>query len=1022
MCVGTKEWLEKETSLHIGLTDAEVEAALKLHGKNEVVTREDPEWIKIASRYFGLIPIMMLVVSLLSACVVTRCDIGGVVNTGTSCQCTESRDWISFGLLLFELNLIVWVDYLGEASSGNAIKALKKMAQATSHVKRNGEWVNIPKCDLVPGDIVGLVIGATIPADGILRGDGPAEKFAPMKIDASSLTGEPLPETKRVGDSAMAGTTVLSGELEMQVTRTGEKSTLGETMKLVSDVGEKGGKLKTMLRMVANSVTLVASIFCIAIFLVIVIRDETPAPQAIKLSFVILVAVLPVAMPVVVTTGLSVGAFEMSQDKAIVQRLSAIEEMAGMDILCSDKTGTLTYGRMSIKKNDCVAFGNNTLETLLLMSLLSSRRENTDAIDTAVCNAFGDPDAAQNEGDVASPKAIKAELEGYEELMFDPFSPLTKRVTATVLVKATGATMLVAKGAPEIMNFLPGIDSDTERRASEIVDAKSAMGMKTLGVCTSLDDGETWSMTGYLAIADDPRHDSAFTIKNAQQLGVAVKMITGDQRKIAVEICRQLDLGKHVFGPDVWLPNSDVVEQAGGVGKLALMANGFASVKPKQKHRVVTALQEEGHVVGMTGDGVNDAPALKVANVGIAVQGATDAARGAADLVLTEPGLSTIVKAITRSRMIFRRLEAYIVYRLASSLTILGFFVLSICAVKFDFPTWTLILLSIINDFTVMATSKDNVRTSAYPLYWDLKKLCWKAFIIGGVCVLQSFLMLYFVREASITNHYGIGWVHSIGLGGMEECRIVAVIYLTLAISIQLNIFASRNSCFFWQTSIEDDAAPAPAMLLMCLVFGACILSTFIAVYWDPNTSLGGGNPMKGCGWTAAGAVWVWCLVWFLIMECLKVFTNNVYEASADGTVGDLFMSPMTRNFFKALVRRGSGKSASRTEHPLTTLSSHLIGRQDDSDIMEESVRGRELAMNSQLVEALQIANYDTPTVLSRMKTLADDAKTTDMVKVINAMRQHIMHLEGRLKELDGMRITQRNSSYLTLADSEKRM
>jgi len=996
--------------LHSGLTDAEVEAALKLHGKNEVTTKEDPEWIKIVSRYFGLIPIMMLVVSLLSACVVTRCDIGSVVNTGTSCQCTESRDWISFALLLFELNLIVWVDYLGEASSGNAIKALKKMAQATSHVKRNGEWVNIPKCDLVPGDIVGLVIGATIPADGVLRGDGPAEKFAPMKIDASSLTGEPLPETKRVGDSAMAGTTVLSGELEMQVTRTGEKSTLGETMKLISDVGEKGGKLKAMLRMVANSVTLVATIFCIVIFLVTVVRDESPVPQAIKLSFVILVAVLPVAMPVVVTTGLSVGAFELSQDKAIVQRLSAIEEMAGMNILCSDKTGTLTYGRMSVKKNDCVAFGDNTLQTLLLMSLLSSRRENTDAIDTAVCNAFGDPDAAQNEGDVASPKVIRAALEGYEELMFEPFSPLTKRVTATILVKASGLVMLVAKGAPEIMNFLPGIDHESERRASEIVDEKSAMGMKTLGVCTSLDNGESWRMTGYLAIADDPRHDSAFTIKSAQELGVAVKMITGDQRKIAVEICRQLDLGKHVFGPDVWLPSSDAVEQAGGIGKLAMMANGFASVKPKQKHRVVTALQDEGHVVGMTGDGVNDAPALKVANVGIAVQGATDAARGAADLVLTEPGLSTIVKAIIRSRMIFRRLEAYIVYRLASSLTILGFFVLSICALKFDFPTWTLILLSIINDFTVMATSKDNVRTSAYPLYWDLKKLCWKASIIGGVCVLQTFLMLYFVREASLSTHYGIGWVHSIGLGGMEDCRIVAIIYLTLAISIQLNIFSARNSRFFWQTSIEDDAAPAPAMLLTCLVFGACILSTFIAVYWDPSTSLGGGNPMRGCGWIAAAAVWVWCIIWFLIIECVKVFANNVYDASTDGSVGDLFMSPMTRNFFRKLITRKSTKSAADKEHPLTTLSKHLIGTQEDLDIMDESVRGRQNTMTSQLAEVLQITNDDTPMVLSQMKTLQADAKTVDMVKVINAMRQHIIKLETRLTELDGMRVTERKS------------
>jgi H+-transporting ATPase len=384
--------------------------------------------------------------------------------------------------------------------------------------------------------------------------------------------------------------------------------------------------------------------------------------------------------------------------------------------------------------------------------------------------------------------------------MFDPFSPLTKKVTATVRVKASGETWLVAKGAPEIMNALPGIDADVEAKASEVVEEKSAIGFKTLGVCrTKLvgdapDGTEEWEMVGYLCIEDPARHDSAHTIVEAQSRGVEVKMITGDQKLIAKKVANDLQLGKVIFGPEIWLPNNNAVEHAGGVGKLAEMANGFASVKPKHKHMIVSELQALGHTVGMTGDGVNDAPALKVANVGIAVADATDAARGAADIVLTKEGLSTIVTAINRSRMIFRRLESYIIYRLASSCFILGFFFVSITALKFDFPTWTLILLSIINDLTVMATSKDNVRTSAYPLYWDIPRISMLACVIGFVCILQSFLLLFFLQQGSYSSSSSqIEWLSVFGLHDLETCEIVAVMYVLCSIVLPFFLFVDLS-------------------------------------------------------------------------------------------------------------------------------------------------------------------------------------------------------------------------------------
>merc|ERR1711871_1690257 len=473
----------------------------------------------------------------------------------------------------------------------------------------------------------------------------------------------------------------------------------------------------------------------------------------------------------------------------------------------------------------------------------SPRRVNTDAIDTAVINAFPDPEISGSTA--ACDRIIHSVLQNYREDFFEPFSPLTKKVTATVYDKRYGSTFLVAKGAPEIMNALPGISPETEKKANEVVELASLKAYKSLGVCVSYDNGTSWQMIGYIAIFDPPRYDSKETIENAHARGVAVKMITGDQKKIAIEISKQLGMGGAIFGPDIWSPTSEIVDQAGGVSNLAELADGFASVKPTHKYRVVTALQGKGHVVGMTGDGVNDAPALKVANVGIAVAGATDAARGASDIILTEEGLSTIVTAINRSRMIFRRLESYIIYRLASSTFFILFFTLCICVLNFDFPTWVLILVSLVNDFTAMATSKDNVRTSQYPLYWDFKKIGIVALTIGLYSVINVFLMIYFIRHGE-EKYPGL---HYIGLGNLTDCEIVAVAYLNMVCSIQLNIFSARSQKFFWQTSPEDDGAPMPSVVLCVPVFAAILGSVFIAVYWDPSWKLGGGNPMAGCGW-----------------------------------------------------------------------------------------------------------------------------------------------------------------------------
>ncbi|KAJ8601386.1 hypothetical protein CTAYLR_004989 [Chrysophaeum taylorii] len=972
-----EEWIVPSTSLEMGLTSSNASRLLIEYGRNEVVAPETPEWRKIAKRYVALVPLIMMLAAALSIAVVGRCNQEDKRVEG-SCECKSSRDWASFFLLVFEVNLIVIVDYIGEANSGNAIKELKRMAAPVANVKRDGEWTKCPVAELVPGDVVGLVIGAAVPADGVLVGEG-----EPLKLDVAALTGEPLPETKRVGDRVLGGSLVLSGELEMVVCLTGDKSTMGQAMALIAGVTEQGGNLKRLLSRLAHGIALGASVVCVILFFVRLQRDNRSFADSFKFAVVILVAVLPVAMPVVITTGLAVGALELSRHKAIVQRLSAIEELAGMDILCSDKTGTLTLGKMSIDEKSCVVFDNQIVKTtheLMVYALLASRLENTDAIDTAINNYFGTGDD----------KSKIAAIAQFTVNRFIPFNPNDK-MTQAFVKGVDDKNFVVVKGAPPVINAMPSISSDVRSKAIEVMDDCAARGLKTLAVAYSTDE-QHWTMLGYLALIDPPRHDTKATIVEAQRRGVEVKMITGDQRKIGIEVARRLHMGTNIFGPEIWAQGSvanSAIDRAGGLANLALSANGFAGVHPEHKYKVVEALQSARHTVGMTGDGVNDAPALAIANVGIAVADATDAARGAADIVLTQEGLSTIVIAINKSRIIFRRLESYIIYRLASSTLILGFFTLMVTATNFEFPTWVLILLSIVNDFTVilpesqlfdlwlfivMATSKDNMRTSTKPLHWDVPKLCLIAATIGGVGVVQSFLFLHLMK-----SHNRVFFWHQ---ESIEDCRIVAAIYLDLAITIQLNIFSARTRRFIFDFREERDAAPPPSKILIAPVLGAIIGSTFLAVYWPATVRLGSGAALRGLTWYTAGLVWLWAVVWYAIVEVAKVSMYRLngkrgYESLFYGSLLDDELSPRNVDDDDNAVRRRMQRNLSAYRcNPSAYGGLRAVADEENNLIMLSEILPPPSALDSEV-----------------------------LVQYIAKMREHILSLESRLARLDGKEI-----------------
>eukprot|EP00921_Rhytidocystis_pertsovi_P025984 GHVQ01041952.1.p1 GENE.GHVQ01041952.1~~GHVQ01041952.1.p1 ORF type:complete len:815 (+),score=69.08 GHVQ01041952.1:163-2607(+) len=717
----------------VGLTTKSVEERRRQYGYNEVIPKEFPEWKKILGRFLGIVPVIMLVTAVLSAAVPSR---------------DGSRDWLSFGMLIFELLLVVFVDYLSDRNAGNAIKAVKDLSAPTCSCKRDKKWCTVNVRELVPGDVVALKGGVVIPADGVLVGKG-----EPILVDESSLTGEAMAVTKHVGDELMGGAVIQSGELDMEVTSIGPDTFFGKTLALLGTV-QSQGHLKKVLQWVAKLMAAVGAIGCGVLFFIKVFRDGDQFAIALKFAFVLLTAVVPIAMPVVTTTVLSVGALELSKESAVVTRLSAIEEMAGIEVLCSDKTGTLTLNKLTLERKNVVPGPTFTEDDVMLMAALSSKHENQEPIDKAITDALGD---------------IR-KTEGYEVTRFIPFNPVDKKTIATVTFP-DGQTRTISKGAPHIVrNMVAESHPDMVDWMDDIITGHAERGLRTLGVAISDEDQSgphSWALVGMIALFDPPRDDTARTIERALDYGVDVKMITGDQRAIAIETARMLGMGTHIVGSEVWHSESHLVEQAGGLGQFILGVNGFAAVYPEHKFRIVEALQNLGQLVGMTGDGVNDAPALKKANVGIAVAGATDAAKGAADIILLKPGLSTIINALFISRTIFIRLRNYITYRMASSTLILLFYFFSVIITGVNMPTWTLVLLSIINDFTIMSTSKDQVIPSDKPEKWDMIKISCISGTIGLVCVVECVMFLLLARPA-----YNTGFWEAFGVASLTVVRI----------------------------------------------------------------------------------------------------------------------------------------------------------------------------------------------------------------------------------------------------------
>ena len=624
-----------------------------------------------------------------------------------------------------------------------------------------------------------------------------------------------------------------------------------------------------MIVLVCLSLTMCTIVF------VYLLYQRTEVDTALSFTVVLLVASIPLAIEIVTTTTLALGSKELSKHGAIVARLSAIEDMAGMAILCSDKTGTLTLNQMQLQEQTPIyTLGEDQYSLLRYAAMAAKWQEPArDALDKLTLTAV----------DMES-------LDSIEQIAYMPFDPIVKRTEGTVRDKKTGKEFKTSKGAPHVIAKLVG-----DAAVTELVDAdvhKLGMrGVRSLAVAKTDDTGK-WQFLGMLTFLDPPRPDTKKTIEDARAFGVQVKMITGDHLLIAKETARVLDMGDNIRS-STGLPLLDPVTKlkpknlGRDYGDMCLSADGFAQVFPEHKYLIVECLRELGYKIGMTGDGVNDAPALKRADVGIAVSGSTDAARAAADIILTEEGLSTIIDGILISRCIFVRIRNFITYRISATLQLLIFFFIAVFAFKptdyqplenpdfvawpsfFHMPVIMLMLITLLNDGTLIAIGYDQVIPQKSPEVWNLRVLFFLGAVLGGVACFSSLLMLW----ALLSSWRPGSFFEVIGLGGLSYGQITTSIYLKVSISDFLTLFSARTGDdWFWSS--------CPAPILFSAACFALTSSTIIALVW-PSSTIDGVYTLglaRRKPHLLAFYVWLYCIIWWFIQDASKILAFKLMK------------------------------------------------------------------------------------------------------------------------------------------------
>jgi H+-transporting ATPase len=779
-----------------GLSQAEAEDRLAKYGPNELEEEKTNLLLKFLTYFWGPIPWMIEAAVILSA---------------------AARHWPDFGIILVLLIANALVGFWEEHEAGNAIAALKAKLAVKARVKRDGKWMNPSARDLVPGDVIRLRLGDIVPADArLLEGD-------PVEVDQSALTGESLPASRKSGEAVFSGSIIRQGEIGAMVYGTGANTYFGKTAQLVQEAHTTSHFQKAVLK-IGNYLIILAIALVVVIIVLALFRGDKIL-TTLQFALVLTVAAIPVAMPTVLSVTMAVGARLLAKKEAIVSRLVAIEELAGVDVLCADKTGTLTQNKLTL--GEPFSVNGITADQVILNGALASRADNNDTIDLAVLAGLREKDA----------------LKDYNIVHFQPFDPVHKRTEATVRSK-DGMTFRVSKGAPQVILELSDNTVKVKPSVDKAVNEFAARGFRSLGVARAGEDGK-WQFLGVLPLFDPPREDAAETIKTALAMGVKIKMVTGDAIAIAQETAKKLDMGSNIL--DALSLGDSKQKETKEVTDSIEEADGFAQVFPEHKFHIVDVLQKLGHIVGMTGDGVNDAPALKKADCGIAVSDATDAARAAAAIVLLTPGLSVIIDAIKESRRIFQRMNSYAIYRIAETLRVLFFMTLAILIFNFyPLTAVMIVMLALLNDGAILSIAYDNVHYKPQPEAWNMKMVLGISTVLGFIGVISAFGLFYLAERV----------FH------MDRAHIQTLMYLKLSVAGHLTIFLTRTRGPFW--SIR------PARILWIAVLGTQSLATLIAVY---------GFFMTPLGWGWALFVWGYALIWFLVNDRLKLLTYKILDS-----------------------------------------------------------------------------------------------------------------------------------------------
>ena len=799
------------TSPQTGLTKDEAEQRLAQYGPNEIAEKRVNPLLKFLSYFWGPIPWMIEAAAVLSAVV---------------------HHWSDFVIIMVLLLANAVVGFWEEYQADNAIAALKARLAPHARVKRDGAWSDLAARLLVPGDIVRLRLGDIVPADARALGPDPVE------VDQAALTGESLPVSKGTGEVLYSGAILRQGETDALVYATGGHTFFGKTAALVEEAHTVSHFQRAVLKigdyLIVIAIALVSLIFAVALF-----RGD-PVMTTLQFALVLTVAAIPVAMPAVLSVTMAVGARRLAARQAIVSRLAVIEELAGVDVLCSDKTGTLTQNKLTL--GDPVCVGKVSRDELVLDGALASRAEDQDTIDMAVIAGVTNQEA----------------LKSFATTHYQPFDPVHKRTEATVKT-ADGKTFKVTKGAVQVILALSKNADQVRDEVTKATDSLAKRGYRALGVAKASGEGD-WQFLGVLPLFDPPRPDSKEMIAAAEELGIDVKMITGDQLAIAKEIAGQLGLGTNIL--DASMFGGTKAHQTAQLDHDIETADGFAQVFPEHKFHIIDVLQKHGHIVGMTGDGVNDAPPLKQADCGIAVSGATDAARAAAAIVLLTPGLTVIVEAVKEARKIFQRMNIYAIYRIAETIRVLLFMTLAILVFNF-YPVTAImiVLLALLNDGAILSIAYDNVSPSPKPESWNMHRVLGISTMLGIAGVIASFGMFYIAERV----------LH------LDREMVQTLMYLKLSVAGHLNIFVTRTRGPFWSIM--------PARILLIAVFGTQAIATTIAV---------SGLLMPAISWELAGLVWGYALVWFLINDRVKLLGYRILDPEGAPVIAQRAAKPVT--------------------------------------------------------------------------------------------------------------------------------